>query len=342
MSRNAHLPVGCYQTTFKERSLVEYTSDRSAIHRKAVFLCCDRNFVKFAAFLIAQIVARNPQADFDICLCSEDAIALPATLAHLPVRRCQIKMPEAMQNAPGSDRINAASYLRLFLPSAFASEYDRILYLDADIWLTGGDLSRLLDVDLLPNHPIAGVRTSHQRTRMLRQMPEFKHLRLSPAPYFNAGVMLIDVRRWEEEQTLSRALKVISDHPDALVMHDQSVLNLVFRRRWSELPVVWNWMYSGRFSFMIEACDPFLIHFAGRVKPWNTLTGEFPAKYPDAYRDFFLEHYPFDAEKMSKANSIFKTPKFHKKALLKQWYDFDRITPYMNRFNDAYRVVDPG
>lgn len=318
-----------------------YSSSQPAKFRKAIFLCCDKNFERFAAFLISQIVISHPKADFDICLCSEGKIELPASLAHLPVRLCQVKILDKITQAPNSDRINAASYLRLLLPTAFATDYDRILYLDADIFMLGGDFSRLLDLELLGDHPVAAVRTSHQRNKMRRQMPEFKSLRLPPEPYFNAGVLLIDVPRWERSETLDRALKVISDYPDALSMHDQSVLNLVFRGRWSELSVAWNWMYSGRFSFMIEACDPFLIHFAGRIKPWNKLTGEFPAKYPQAYRDFFLQHYPQEAAGMPAPKSIFAAPKFHKKALLKQWYDFSRFAPYMMRFEDPYRVIDP-
>jgi len=185
-------------------------------------------------------------------------------------------------------------------------------------------MSRLLDLPLLADHPIAAVRTSHQRNKMLRQMPEFKQLGLPPAPYFNAGVLLIDVLRWEAEKTLDHALQVIADHPEALKLHDQSVLNIVFRGRWSELSVAWNWMYSGRFSFMIEGCDPFLIHFAGRIKPWNTPGGQFPPHYVTPYRDFFLKHYPQEGQKIPAPKSIFAAPKFHRKALLKQWYDFNR------------------
>lgn len=331
----------CQSTIFEDSHLINYTASHPARFRKAVFLCCDKAFSKFAIFLIKQIVEKHPNPDFDICLCSEEELNLPDTLAHLPVRLCRIKMPDIVVKAPGSDRISAASYLRLLLPTAFASDYDRILYLDADIFLTGGDLSRLLDIELLADHPVAAVRTSHQRNKMRRHMPEFKRLRLPPAPYFNAGVLLIDVPRWEQANTLAHALRVISDHPDALDMHDQSVLNLVFRGRWSELSVAWNWMYSGRFSYMIEACDPFLIHFAGRFKPWNTLTGEFPPKYPNAYRDFFLQHYPEAAARIPVPKSIFAAPKFHKKSLLKQWYDFNRFKPYMMRFDDPYCVMDP-
>lgn len=266
---------------------------------------------------------------------------MPDTLDHLAVRLCQIAIPDAIRNAPQSDRINMSSYLRLFIPSAFVADYDRILYLDADIMLRGGDLSKLLDVALIGDHPIAAVRTSHQRTGLHKQMPEFKALGLKPAPYFNAGVMVIDVKKWENADSLSRALDVIAAHPQALVMHDQSVLNILFRNNWSELPVVWNWQYAGRFSYLLESFDPFLLHFAGKLKPWNTFGGEFPPKYADAYRAFFARHFPDEAAKMPPAASVLKAARFHKKSLLKQWYDFNPLARYIGRFDDPYTVIDP-
>lgn len=276
--------------------MILYTSDTPARHRKAVVLCCDANFVKFAAFVISQITSQHPERDFDICLCSTEAISLPSTLDVTNLRTCQITVPDLLADAPQSDRINLSSYLRIFVPNAFSDDYNRILYLDSDIMLCGGDLSRLMDAILFEGHPIAAVRTSHQRGDMSKLMPEFKSLGIPTAPYFNAGILVIDVVRWLEMDVLSESLKVLASHPEALVMHDQSVLNIVLRDKWSELSMVWNWMYSGRFSYLIESFSPFVLHFAGVKKPWNTFSGEFPPKYPNAFRDFFLLHYPVDAE----------------------------------------------
>lgn len=321
--------------------MVAYQATRPACYRKAVVLCCDQAFLRFAAFVAHQIFQQHNDPDFDVCICSYDRLELPASLAYLPVRLCQIALPDALENVPQSDRINLSSYLRLFVPSAFEMEYDNILYLDSDILLRNGDLSKLLDIALIGTHPIAAVRTSHQRDRQLKQMPEFKALGLPPAPYFNAGVLMIDVAQWQAQDILSKSLHLMATRPDVLNLHDQSVLNIVLRDNWSELSVVWNWLYSGRFSYLLESYDPFILHFAGRVKPWNRLSGEFPPKYPDTYRAFFAVHYPEEAEKMPKAEHIYAVPKFHRKSLLKQWWDFNGLAKYIRRFDDPYVVIDP-
>lgn len=297
--------------------------------------------MKFAVFVVSQIYAQHPKPYFDVCICASEPLELPESLQHLPVRLCQLPLPEAVENAPQSHRLSLACYLRLFVPTAFATDYDRILYLDSDIYLRGGDLSKLLDIKLIETHPVAAVRTSHQRDKQLKQMPEFKILGQEPAPYFNSGVLLIDVPQWLRCDVLARSLDVIRTRPDALNMHDQSVLNIVLRDNWSELSVSWNWMYSGRFSYLLESCDPFVLHFAGRIKPWNRLNGEFPPKYPEAYRAFFAEHYPKAASEMPPSASIFEAQKFHKKSLLKQWWDFNGLARYISRFRNPYEVLDP-
>lgn len=321
--------------------MIDYSATEPARYRKAVVLCCDQNFLKFATFVVSQIYDLHPNADFDVCICASEPLDLPATLDALPVRLCEIPLPDILADAPQSYRINLSSYLRLFVPTAFAKDYDRILYLDSDILLRGGDLSKLLDIDLLAGHPIAAVRTSHQRDNQLKLMPEFKSLGLTPAPYFNAGILVIDVARWLESDVLAKSIELMETRPDVLNMHDQSVLNIVLRDTWSELSVVWNWMYSGRFSYLLESFDPFILHFAGRIKPWNKPNGEFPPKYPNAYRAFFAIHYPDEAAKMPAPASILAVPKFHKKSLLKQWWDFNGLARYIGRFGDPYVVIDP-
>lgn len=321
--------------------MTQYDATTTAKHRKAIVLCCDKGFLKFAAFVATQIFDLHPEPDFDVCICSHEALELPATLQSLPVRLCHLPLPDVLEDAPQSYRINLSSYLRLFVPQAFSADYDRILYLDSDIFLRGGDLSKLLDTELLDDHPVAAVRTSHQRDNQLKQMPEFKALGQTPAPYFNAGILLIDVPRWDASDILPKALDLMKTQPDVLNMHDQSVLNIVLRDNWSELSVAWNWMYSGRFSYLLESCDPFILHFAGRIKPWNRLNGEFPPKYPEVYRAFFAKHYPEEAEKMPPAASIFAAQKFHKKSLLKQWWDFNGLARYISRFDDPYVAIDP-
>ena len=320
-----------------------YTSDRTPQHRQAVILCCDKGFSNFAALVASQIHAMSPDADFDICICAEDASALafPPSLDALPVRHCHLQIDTGIDTIPQSQRISIASYLRLFLPSIFEAEYDRILYLDCDVLISGGDIAALLAAKLCDGHVIGAVRTSHQRRNPAKHMQEFRALNLPASPYFNAGVMLIDVKKWHEHEVLQKCLAHIAQDPQAMFMHDQSALNLALIGKWSELSYVWNWLYSGRFSYLAEGLDPHIIHFAGAHKPWSRLNGEYPPKYAEIYRKFFFEHFPEVAANIAKPAPIFGQEKFHRKALFKQWLEFPALVRYMRRFDDPYIAIDP-
>ena len=59
----------------------------------AVVLCCDRTFLPFAAHLANQIARQG--GGFDICICSDETLALPESLAHLPVRMVHLPPDDA-------------------------------------------------------------------------------------------------------------------------------------------------------------------------------------------------------------------------------------------------------
>jgi lipopolysaccharide biosynthesis glycosyltransferase len=103
--------------------------------------------------------------------------------------------------------------------------------------------------------------------------------------YFNAGVLLIDLNAWRQQDVLSRGIRFAQSHADRLEFWDQDVLNhlfeatwLPFHARWNALPHLWslNKALRGRDAILspqdIAARDhPAIIHFAGPgvTKPWN-------------------------------------------------------------------------
>ena len=58
--------------------------------------------------------------------------------------------------------------------------------------------------------------------------------------------------------------------PEALFCHDQSLLNLHFYMNWLELSPLWNWQNSDRVNLIGEFVSPYLVHFVGHRKVWNT------------------------------------------------------------------------
>ena len=262
-----------------------------ARHDKAIYLCTDERFFPYALFLMDQIATATPDRDFDLVLLSSKVLPEHPLLDTHQIRRVRIDLDSLDLNLPTNARISLASYLRIFGPEIFADDYRRLLYLDADIFYQRGDLSRLLDLDM-QGRAIGGVRDMPQMRKPNRTPEDFRIMGLPQAKYFNAGVLLIDVPTWREQQVTQRALEIAARVGDKLAYHDQSALNGVVQGNWLELNPVWNFTYSHQtmyFSAMFDVC---LYHFVGRRKPFMGSYGGFPLRFTEPYRRFMAEHWP--------------------------------------------------
>jgi hypothetical protein len=258
--------------------------------RQAICLCCDEAFLPVALFLACQIDKAVPGRDYDICLCSDVAISLPADFAARGFRLVRLTPPPASAALP-SGRLAHSTYLRLWLADALGGDYDRLLYLDSDMFLLSGDPGDLFDVDL-GGTPIGAVRDMQQWSDPLRHVGEFAALGLPALPYFNAGLMLIDTRLFLEHDLCGRALTLAQDHPQAVWHHDQSLLNGVLRGAFAELSPVWNWQWVGKRALFTDWAEVRLVHFVGHGKPWNEVSDRLPHRYRDAYVAFLNQHFP--------------------------------------------------
>jgi hypothetical protein len=99
---------------------------------------------------------------------------------------------------PLGSHLSTATYLRLFMPEMLNGR-DRAIYLDADT-LVLSDLSELWDVGL-QHHPIAAVQEAYvPYVSSDNGLMNWRELGFEPdAKYFNAGVMVLDLARWREE-----------------------------------------------------------------------------------------------------------------------------------------------
>jgi lipopolysaccharide biosynthesis glycosyltransferase len=181
--------------------------------------------------------------------------------------------------------ISTAMYLRLFLPQLLPSRVDRLLYLDADV-LVNGDLAALWDVPL-GDAPLAAVRDNLARSMGYEggvpgAGPEVR----GSAPYFNSGVLLMNLPAWRRLEITDRCLRYLVEHRDRLRFPDQDALNLVCYDRWVRLKSIWNdtilwWLKADDHATVRQSVR--ITHFVGPVKPW--LRG-FPfTGYRDRYHE---------------------------------------------------------
>jgi len=314
-------------------------ADRPAANPDAVVFACDRNYAPYAKFAATQIAVLSPARGFDICICvPEEDPALADDLADPRLRICRIATGGILAPLSLDRRRTEATYLRLAMPAAFEADYRRVLYLDSDVFVQGGDFAALLDLDL-GGHAVAAVRDNIQWRTPGRRPAEFRLMGFPAARYCNCGVLLFDVAAYGGQQVLDTCLEFGRAHPGALLVNDQSLLNLVLRGDWAELSPVWNWQYT-RSSALFEALEPaHVVHFIGGKKPWSHAGGALPLKFRQAYRAYFAEN-PADGPRVGADGLLpHRNRVYLRRMLLRHLMGAGRFADYLDRFETDLTVL---
>jgi lipopolysaccharide biosynthesis glycosyltransferase len=159
------------------------------------------------------------------------------------------------------------TYARLLLPELFP-ELDEIIYADADIWY-GADLRPLWNTDLT-GRAAAVVRDTIIQTLdgdapWLEPNAADRQL-----PYFNAGVMKINIAWWREHQVGRAALDLAKSDPGKCRFHEQTILNHLLRNQLVWLDPKMNFFAAedNHVDQGNDVCEGKNIHYIARVKPW--------------------------------------------------------------------------
>jgi lipopolysaccharide biosynthesis glycosyltransferase len=295
----------------------------------AVVMACDAGYAPYAFALAEQIARTEPGRSFDICIFSAEALTLPQSLLPLGLRLETITGPNPYAG-PNQSRHGSATYLRLLVPAQVAGRYRRVLYLDSDVWHQGGGIGGLLAVDM-HGSPLAAVRDNTQWRTPARRLPEFRALGRPAKPYFNGGVLLIDVQRWLDQDIAGRCLGLWQHHAAQMTRHDQSILNLVMDGSWTELSPLWNWQYTWSSRFFADLVEPRLVHFIGRRKPWKDTSNALPPRFRRSYVDFAARH-GLEAPPVDGAAAGW--PGNLGRAYIKHWWSLRSMRRYLDRFPD--------
>ena len=179
--------------------------------------------------------------------------------------------------------ISLSSYARLFVGEVLPVEVERVLYLDCDV-VVNGPLFDLWNTNLYGKCIGAIQDTIPSRTKASVGLS-------SKQPYFNAGVLLIDLKQWRMYNIGKKCLNFIDSYSGRVTHHDQGVLNGVLNGQWKRLSLKYNVMtihymmsqsiihryYKDEAPFydVIEANEaikePIIIHFTPSFtnRPWE-------------------------------------------------------------------------
>ena len=183
------------------------------------------------------------------------------------------------------------SLARFFMTEALPDRYDRILYLDGDVW-PRGDLTELICAPI-PHGCLAAAEDQSYffqndlgaSGRAVRSY--FAGLGIDGGKgYFNCGVLLADVPTWKT--LAAEAFRFFSENTRICRYHDQSALNAVVSGRRVRMSPRWNFLSVYRNWDVAPLSGAHLIHFAGGIKPWAAADPEFVGLY-DTYKAYFAQ-----------------------------------------------------
>lgn len=194
-------------------------------------------------------------------------------------------------DAVESDRIPETAYYRIAIPELFRDQdLERILYLDCDM-IALADISELWRIDL-SEYVLAAVEDAgfHQRLEKM-------DIACASTKYFNSGFMLINMKKWLDEDVTNRVLRFIHDNPEKLKFHDQDALNAILHDQWLQLHPKWNAQSyimkrevehpdpEGEKEYFETRRDPKIIHYSGHIKPWSPEFTSSIKKYYEEYEE---------------------------------------------------------
>ena len=192
---------------------------------------------------------------------------------------------EIFDGIPDFAHLSADALIRLLMPELLPASLERVLYLDCDL-LVFDDIVKLWNKQIEPFSTLAAIDPSIRTVSSeWGGLPNFAELGLPPdSPYYNTGLLLIDLKRWRAEAIGSRAIQYVRTHGDIIRYADQDAINALLFDSIGLLEPAWNvnvkaiqnlasWSDSP-FKTEIAAqqgtliASPKICHFAGRAKPW--------------------------------------------------------------------------
>lgn len=261
-----------------------------------VVLAANDGFVPYLSTMIESILEHaNPGRGYDIIVLHRDISAenqqriqlQAAGYPHCSIRFANVQVYFDSLKLFVNQHLSIETYYRLVVQDLMP-DYDKVLYLDSDM-VTESDAAELYDINIgecmigaAKDIDIAGQVKANPK---MREYVENQIGLKNPFDYFQAGVLILNLKAFRAAITADELLKIASEKE--WKCHDQDVLNHVCRGRVHYIPQIWNvvmnWQEQDRsrekilkkapadlyFEWLEARKRPLVVHFAGYQKPWN-------------------------------------------------------------------------
>lgn len=237
-----------------------------------VFYACDEAYLKYALVSIYSLI-KNAGSEYKLDIhvlntgisdMSEQMIKrLENENVNIQFDDVTHKLKEIESQLPLRDYYSMTTYYRIFIAQMFPW-YDKVIYLDSDT-IIKGDISKMYEIDLGDNY-VGGVNDPVvSQTDIFAEYAE-SVLGISRFDYFNAGVLLINIKAFREENVLGQFVELINKY-SFVVAQDQDYLNVICQGKVLKLDPCWDSEVYGEFLCSVEQMN--IIHYNLAAKPWH-------------------------------------------------------------------------
>jgi lipopolysaccharide biosynthesis glycosyltransferase len=261
----------------------------STDRRLSIVYACDNNFVPLLAASIKSLEINSAGSQKDIYIIDDGISDLSRQKLIQSISSNEITLKFLLvKDVVGKISIpyfnNAAlpvtTFFRLFVHTFIPAGTERVLYLDSDM-IVLGNIAELWDVDFGDN-VIAAVQDPGIKTLGcswgggVRNWAELGYQ--SEDKYLNAGLLLINLAKWNKFDVCNKALDAAVKYQKYIVYGDQYCLNAVLANRWLELNSEWNHLVDN------DKPGAKLLHYIGNKPIYTNYS------YCQKYREIFFDY----------------------------------------------------
>ena len=269
----------------------------------------DKNYLKPCGITLYSITKNNPDLhiDFHIFTTFFDPKGYQDILEKNKNIRIHVYIlnTQFYDNLQINGHFTTAIYYRLSIASILKDKLEKFWYLDADI-LCVDSMKDMLSINI-ENHILAAVQDKCMKPEYIESIGLNGN-----NPYFNSGVLFINVKAWNDFQVFEKFNQLISKRD--YKFPDQDVLNILLENKVKFIDQKFNF-------FTQESINPVLIHFVSSPKPWS-VAAPHSARYLEYYYQSPWKDQPLDTPKNSKEAKKYAKILWGKSAYFKsiKWY----------------------
>ncbi len=236
-----------------------------------VFLSADNKYAPYLCVVIKS-VCQNTNSNIDFFILDgeiDDSYKnmVKDVCSHYKKASVEFINPDSInifRDCAVRNHISKTAFYRLLIPN-LKPQFDKILYLDVDL-IVNLDIEELFNQDIGDYIIGASYEECNEDYHTLCTKKslgiDMKH------KYFNSGVLLINCKKWRENNITQKLKDTYDEVKDRMIFHDQDLLNYLFS-------VNNYFLLDKKFNHFIQDSvvenSKEIIHFDASMKPWQFL-----------------------------------------------------------------------